>query len=357
MWASVCDREPIPARLDRGDGPAPARQPGDARWAQGSGHDASDPRRDALTDNVSRCRCPCPFLSRTGWSARSGCPTKGRYRGMRASRVVQILCDVGGIRLEVRRRKQVVGLAADVQRRSQAHAGPGELELHPALAAGEVVRCSVRDVDQPEHDRRRDLDLIGAGWNRGDGIAGIVDDRERAVHRVLHVERRKGRIARSCVPERRQGGGEPDHCDQGQRAAFVSSHRRPPLQACHRVAKPAVRAPKTVGPGRTGPAPTDRRDTSGDPGRLQRRAYLWRRHRRLPDPHARRVEERVRDCRAGGTAPGSPAPVVPQPWAIAASLPHDDFPWLVPGSITTLPVGSRRSSRSRAVLQRTCRIG
>ena len=75
-----------------------------------------------------------------------------------AARLVQILERVGRAGLEVLRGQQQERVAARVERAEEVDAGAGELELHPALAAGEVVR---RDVGEPTPPGRTSLNMTG----------------------------------------------------------------------------------------------------------------------------------------------------------------------------------------------------
>jgi len=116
----------------------------------------------------------------------------------RRTRLVQILERVARARLEVLGGQQQECVAARVERAEQVDPGAGQLELHPALAAGEVVRRDVVDADaarphELEHDWCAHLDLVAAGCDRRHVLAEVVEDREGAVHRIDDVQRRHRR--------------------------------------------------------------------------------------------------------------------------------------------------------------------
>ena len=119
-------------------------------------------------------------------------------RAARHRRLIPVRCDVRRVRLQ-HRGVGLVRLAAGGERGRDVHAGPGELELRHAPARGHVAEVL---RDRPERDGRPNVDLVLTRCQRGDGLAAVVDDAERAVHRVVDVDRRQNRAPGGRRPRR-----------------------------------------------------------------------------------------------------------------------------------------------------------
>ena len=94
---------------------------------------------------------------------------------------------------------------------------------------GDIVTPRAAGDDELEHDRRADLELVRARWDRRDGSPGVVDDRERAVHRVLNVERRQGGLttgAVACSTQRCEDRRyRHERCGQEESAPCANHHQ------------------------------------------------------------------------------------------------------------------------------------
>ena len=236
LLARVGDGHRVEAGLERAHEPALVAERDLSGRADGRRQRSARGRRgraSMLLFEPIRSDCDEPFPDRAARDRarrdHRGPRCRGREHELGDRRLVEIGGGVGRAGLE-RRAEHAVVLVAVLQRGRDADAGAGELELDEALARRHVVDPG--EVDVGEDDRRRDLNLVGAGRDRADRLAAVVGDPERAVHVVAHVERREAACSpclhsRSAVPPQRR----QERRSEPKNAWYEQPSGRPP--SCH----------------------------------------------------------------------------------------------------------------------------